>query len=113
MINSPLIKACSQERNDLTHYYKYVFVIFFSPHSLSGLHSWICKHLHTNPLWDSFPCLVCRAVTAEMMDHIIRLEESKDSQQLDLQFTAFSMYEPFLHERDNWAVVTESVIVFF
>lgn len=29
MINSPLIKACSQERNDLTHYYKYVFVIFF------------------------------------------------------------------------------------
>lgn len=48
-----------------------------------------------------------------MMDHIIRLEESKDSQQLDLQFTAFPMYEPFLHERDNWAVVTESVIVFF
>lgn len=72
---------------DLTHYYKYVFVIFF-PHSLSGLHTWICKHLHINPLWDSLPCLGCRAAAAEMMDHIIRLEESKDSRQLDLQFTA-------------------------
>lgn len=48
-----------------------------------------------------------------MMDHIIRLEESKDSQQLELQFTASSVYGPFLHERDNWAVVTESEIVFF
>lgn len=48
-----------------------------------------------------------------MMDHIIRLEESKDSQQLDLQFTASFVSGPSLHERDNWAVVTESEIGFF
>lgn len=42
------------------------------------------------------------------MDHIIRSEESKDSLQLDLQFTASFVHGPFLHERDNWAVVTES-----
>lgn len=98
------------QRDDMTHYYKHVFVISFFPRSLSGLHIWICKHLHTNPLWDSFPCPGCRAVAAEMMDHIIRLEES---QQLDLQFTASFVCGPFLHERDNWDVVTESEIVFF
>lgn len=47
-----------------------------------------------------------------MMDHIIRLEESEDRLQLNLQFTASFVYGPFLHERDNWAVVTESEIVF-
>lgn len=73
---------------------------------------WICKRLHNNPLWDSFLCLGCGAVAAEMMDHIIRLEESKDSQQLDLQFTVSFVYGPFLREGDNWAVVTESEIVF-
>lgn len=36
---------------------------------------------------------------AEMMDHIIRLEESHDNQQLDLQFTASFVYGPLLHEQ--------------
>lgn len=58
------------------------------------------------------PCLGCRAIAAEMMDHIIRSEESKDSRQLDLQFTPSFVHGAFLHERDNWAVVTESKIVF-
>lgn len=76
------------------------------------LHIWICKHLDTNPLWDSFLCLGCRAVAAKMMDHIIRSEGRKDSLRLDLQFTASFVHGPFLHEKDNWAVVTESEIVF-
>lgn len=39
------------------------------------------------------------------MDRVIRLEKSKDSQELDLQFTASFEYGPFLHEeeRHNWA----------
>lgn len=51
-----------------------------------------------------------RDVAAKMMDHIIRLEESKDRLRLDLQFTASIVRRPFLHERDNWAAVTESEI---
>lgn len=31
---------------------------------------------------------------------------------MDLQFTASFVHGPFLHERDNWAVVTESELVF-
>lgn len=80
-----------QVRNDLTRYYKYVY-FFFSPHNPIGLHTEICKHLHTNPQWDFFPCLACRAGAAEMMDHIIRLEEYENSQQLDLQFTVPFFY---------------------
>lgn len=43
------------------------------------------------------------------MDHIIRLEKSKDNQQLDLQFTFYFEYGPFLCERSrhNWAFVTK------
>lgn len=59
----------------------------------------ICKHVHTNPQRDSSPCPGCGAVAAEMMDHIIRLEESQDNQQLDSQFTASFVYGPFLHEQ--------------
>lgn len=85
-------------------------IVIFSLHAAS-LH--MCLMYNMNPLWDSSQCLGCGAVTAEMMDHVIRLEKNKDSLQLDLQFTVSFVHGPFLHEKDNWATVSESEIVFF
>lgn len=72
-----------------------MFVWLFPRHGLSGYANMFILILSGIPLH----ARVVEPSAAEMMDHIIRLEESHDNQQLDLQFTASFVYGPLLHEQ--------------